>query len=319
MVLDIHNIPSMFEVLRLEEKMLDLNLNDINYNISVIIPSFNREKTIERCLDSVINQTYPAFEIIVVDDGSEDQTLNIIKEKYVNRVRVISQNHKGAQAARNKGIKAACGEYISFLDSDDEWVPNKLELQVNELIKNPNKVICGNGYIVTDWKREVPKVYSKLCINSRSTTKKVMKLKGKNGYVYKELLNNSFCLFPVLLAPKQFFYDIRLLDEKVPAYQEWDTAIRLAKNHEFAFINKPLFIYHLHDGETISKDTKKAIDGMEYNCKKFQYEILSQLGSKALTQRYYGLMKQCTQFSDKRFFEYLLKYCLGKINIFLLK
>ena len=93
----------------------------------------------------------------------------------------------------------------------------------------------------------------------------------------------------------------------------------IAKNHEFAFINKPLFIYHLHDGETISKDTKKAIDGMEYNCKKFQYEILSQLGSKALTQRYYGLMKQCIQFSDKRFFEYLLKYCLGKINIFLLK
>lgn len=77
-----------------------------------------------------------------------------------------------------------------------------------------------------------------------------------------------------------------------------------------------MFIYHLHDGETISKSTKRAIDGMEYNCKKFQYDILGQLGPQALKHRYFELMKLCIQYKDKRFLKYLLRYCLGTINIF---
>lgn len=297
----------------------EINFN-FNYKISVVIPIYNRQKTIERCLDSVLNQTFPAYEIIVVDDGSNDRTLAIIRQKYDKQVIIIKQNHKGAQVARNTGIKAAKGEYIAFLDSDDEWAPNKLELQVQVLVQRPKAVICGNGYIQTEWKEKEPKVYEEsYSKKTNAHSKKIMQLNGKSGNVYKQILNHSFCLFQTLLAPKKSLVEIGLLDEKVPSYQEWDTAIRLAKNNEFFFIQKPLFIYHLHDGETISKSTKKAIDGMEYNCKKFQYEILAQLGSRALTQRYYGLLRQCIKYKDKRFFLYLLKYCMGKLNIFCLK
>lgn len=298
--------------------------DEINYNykfnISVVIPTYNRQNTIERCLDSVLNQTFPAYEIIVVDDGSNDRTLEIINQKYGKQVKIIKQNHKGAQAARNAGIKSATGEYIAFLDSDDEWVPNKLELQAQVLMKNPNAVVCGNGYIQTEWKEKVPKVYIKSHGKKTNThSKKIMRLNGKSGNVYKQILNQSFCLFPTLLSPKKSLVEIGFLDDKVPSYQEWDTAIRLAKNNEFVFIQKPLFIYHLHAGETISKSTKKSIDGMEYICNKFQYEIMGQLGSHQLVQRYKVILRLCMQYKDKRFFIYLLKYVLGNMHIFVLR
>ena len=100
------------------------------FEISVVIPAYNREKTIKRCIDSAMRQTYAASEIIVVDDGSTDKTLNIIEKEYNGAVRVIKQKHKGAQAARNAGIRIAQGEYIAFLDSDDEWLLDKLEAQI---------------------------------------------------------------------------------------------------------------------------------------------------------------------------------------------
>lgn len=287
------------------------------YNISVIIPTYNRRDTIERCISSVIKQSYPAYEIIVVDDGSKDGTIDIIELKYKNNVKLVKQKHKGAQAARNLGIKVALGEYVAFLDSDDEWINNKLELQVAELEKKPNAVICCNGYLQTDWNKKIPKIYANNY--QKANTRKIMKLLGKNGYVFRYLLSYSFCLFPGLLTSKKNLVEIGLLDEKVPAYQEWDTAIQLAKKNEFVFINKPLFIYHLHDGKTISKSTKREIDGMEYNTRKFQYDILEQLGPQALTQRYYIILCKCLRYKDKRAIEYLFKLCFSKINVFLLK
>mgnify|MGYP003228124972 FL=1 len=287
--------------------------------MSVVIPTYNREKTIERCIRSVTGQTYQPYEIIAVDDGSSDRTIDVLEKIGCSYLKIITQNHKGAQAARNAGIMAATGDYIAFLDSDDEWIQNKLELQVQELIKKPDAVVCGNGYLQMDWKDNVPKAYKLSSHQVKSNSKKILTLNGKSGYVYGCLLRYSFCLFPSIMVSKKNLITIGFLDEKVPAYQEWDTAIRLAKKYEFVFINKPLFIYHLHDGETISKSTKRAIDGMEYNCKKFQYDILGQLGPQALKHRYFELMKLCIQYKDKRFLKYLLRYCFGTINIFLLK
>lgn len=289
--------------------------------ISVIIPAYNREKTIKRCIDSVIGQTYSAFEIIVVDDGSTDKTLNIIEKEYQGAVRIIKQNHKGAQAARNAGIRAAQGEYIAFLDSDDEWLPSKLEVQIEKLKKNSDAVICGNGYVQTDWEGSIPKVYRANKKNSRFKTgeRKLFRVNGKTGKVYRHMLGNSFCLFQALLTSKKNLLEIGLLDEKVASFQEWDTAIRLAKEYEFIFIKKPLFIYHLHDGDTISKGQKKSIDGLEYIYRKFQYEIAEQLGSRELTNRYKTLMNMCVKYRDIRVIKYFIKYMLGRMNVFILR
>lgn len=293
------------------------------YSISVIVPSYNRKSTIKRCIDSIIVQTYPIFEIIIVDDGSDDGTLEFIEKEYKSdkRIQIIKQNHKGAQAARNAGIRTAQGEYIAFLDSDDEWLPSKLEVQVEELKKNADAVICGNGYVQTDWEDDMPKVYSVNRKNGHFKTgeRKLYRVNGKTGKVYKHMLCNSFCLFQLLLTSKKNLLDIGLLDEKVASFQEWDTAIRLAKEHEFIFIKKPLFIYHLHDGETISKSQKKSIDGLEYIYRKFQYEIAEQYGSRELTQRYKTLMIMCVKYRDIRVIKYFIKYILGQMNVFILR
>lgn len=292
------------------------------YKISVVIPTYNREKTIERCIDSVINQTYPVFEIIVSDDGSKDNTLNIIHKKYGNTVQVIKHNHKGAQAARNAGIRIAGGEYIAFLDSDDEWLPNKLEIQIQELKKNPNAVICGDGYKQFDWNGAIPKAYALTDKEKRTikdTSRKRLNLAGKSGNVYKYILREPFCLFQALLVSKDSLYQIGLLDEKTPSYQEWDTSIRLAKQYDFVYIDKPLFVYHLHDGDTISKSVRKEIDGLEYLCVKFQYELIGLFGNSILVQKYKVLMEKCIKYKDNRAIKYILMYYLGKINIFIFK
>lgn len=288
----------------------------IEYKISAVIPVYNREKTIRRCIDSILNQTYPIYEIVIVDDGSTDQTLHILKE-YQDCIKLVRQKHKGAQAARNMGIREADGEYIAFLDSDDEWMPDKLELQVNALQKNKYAVICGGGYIQTEWKNGIPEVYRKSEDMQNAKSLMRLRLKGKSGYVYKFILQDSFCLFPSLMTSKENLIKIGLLDEKVPSFQEWDTAIRLAQTNELIYIDSPLFIYHLHDGETISKNKKKTIDGKEYIYEKYKYEILSKLGKRELVRRYKELMKTSWKYKDKRVLKYFLKYIMGRGNMFI--
>lgn len=293
---------------------------EMQYKITAVIPVYNREKTIKRCIDSVLSQTYPIFEIIVVDDGSSDATIDIIEGTYGEKVVLLKQRHKGAQAARNFGIKEAKGEYIAFLDSDDEWLPAKTEMQIQELQKNKNVLVGGDVYTQTDWIRNVPLVYQetgneKLRVGAR----KLQRMKVKTGCAYKMLLDKSIFNFNTMLTSKANLMKIGLLDENVPAFQEWDTAIRLSKENEIAYINKPLVVYHLHDGETISKNVKRNIDGQEYICEKFKYEILSQLGSEGLLRRYQLLLKQCIAYKDRRMVIYLMKYILARFHIFILK
>lgn len=274
-------------------------MDKTNKEVAVVVPTYNREKTIRRCIDSVLAQTYPVHEIIVVDDGSQDNTIRILEEEYKDSVTVIKQSHKGAQAARNAGIIAAASEYIAFLDSDDEWLPRKIELQMKALETNPAAVVCGNGYV------------------EQNGVKKLFKLQNHNGNVYKAALNDSFTLFQALISKKENFMKSGLLDENVPSFQEWDTAIMLARTCEFLFLERPLFIYHLYDGETISKDKKRDIDGQEYIFNKYKYEILCQYGIHGIIQRYEVIMKRCRRLKDKRYFKYLLLFQLSKRGVFL--
>lgn len=297
-----------------------------SYAISAVVPVYNREKTIKRCIDSIINQTYPVFEIIVVDDGSKDKTLDIIEQEYGSTVTIIRQKHEGAQAARNAGIRAAQGQYIAFLDSDDEWLPEKIELQVQELYKNEDAVVCGDGYVQVDWENDtssrMPLLYKNIFgikKTNRTSTRKVFKKRGKSGNVYKIALKESFGDFDSLLIPRKSLMDIGLLDEKVPSFQEWDLVISLAKNNYFLYIRKPLFIYHLHGGETISGNPQRGIDGKEYICEKYKFEIMSQLGCVELTKQYQEIMRQCITYKDKRVIKYFFKYIAGRMHVFIFR
>ena len=106
-------------------------------SVSVVIPTFNRCSLVQQAIDSALAQTYPDIEIIVVDDGSTDETPRIIPAKYGDQIRYIWQENAGLSAARNHGLRLAQGEYVAFLDSDDLWLPEKLRRQVAEMEKHP--------------------------------------------------------------------------------------------------------------------------------------------------------------------------------------
>lgn len=245
--------------------------------ISVVIPTYNREKTIKRCIFSILKQTQKPFEIIVVDDGSTDRTTELVESLNDESIRLIRQNHKGAQVARNMGILNARGNYIAFLDSDDEWMPNCVETYLKCLADgNENKVLFADCYVLNEVKNET----------------KIWRLPGKSGNVYGFLLAQAGPMFQGMLAPKDALIKAGLLDEHVVAFQEWDTAIALSKENRFVHIKRPLFIYHMHEGDTISKSKKAGIEGYDYIVTKYKNEIVRKNGYYCLCQHYRALIGQ---------------------------
>jgi glycosyltransferase involved in cell wall biosynthesis len=261
---------------------------DINHGlsplVSIIIPTYNREKTIERAINSVLSQTYQIFEIIIVDDNSTDSTISLIRKYENNEPRIHHmQHHKnlGAQAARNTGIKAARGEWIAFLDSDDEWLPNRIHTELslaNEL-----------GVFV---------VHSECYVKQENSELKQFGVPKLSGNIYIDLLQHPGPMFQGLLVKKECLERINYLDETIISYQEWDTSIRLAKFYPFAYVEEPLFIYHLHKGETISKDAKRGVDGWSQIVKKYHEEIIRGAGFEALLKHYQILATQYYTIKD---------------------
>ena len=237
--------------------------------ISVIIPTFNRSKSIGYCIESILNQTYRNFEVIVVDDCSTDNTVEVIERINDTRIRIIKlDKNSGAQFARNLGIRNARYDWIAFQDSDDEWLPDKLEKQVKELEKvnfNPFTVVHGKCI----------RYYSK---DERSEIWNLPIIDGSN--VYPALLKTPSPMFPSILTSKMALEKINYLDEKVPSYQEWDTSIRLAKICRFIHIREPLFKYYLQGDDTISKDIKRDLIGYQYILNKFKEDIIQVCGDK---------------------------------------
>ncbi|MBI5450842.1 MAG: glycosyltransferase family 2 protein [Gammaproteobacteria bacterium] len=233
-------------------------------SISVVIPAHNRAKTIGYCLDSVCNQTAKPLEVIVVDDCSTDNTVQVVNDysRLHPLVKVVELAHNsGAQAARNRGIVEAKGEWIAFQDSDDEWTLDKLEKQISALAKtgyDPLTVVHTDA-----WRH-----------NPVSGERKIWNVQLCEGWVHADLLRAPAPLFPAMLTSKSSLIQIGLLDEAVPSYQEWDTAIRLAKKCRFIHIREPLFVYHIHAGETISKDNMKNIKGYQYILDKHREDII---------------------------------------------
>jgi glycosyltransferase involved in cell wall biosynthesis len=229
--------------------------------VTVIIPTYNRAHTIQRCLRSVLCQSYEPVQVLVVDDASTDNTRDRVLSVSDARIKYIrlSQN-SGSQAARNEGIRQAKGAWIAFQDSDDEWLPDRLRLGVKALAEMQfcnDVVVHGNCMVSEDW-RSLEHLWQLPIIEGEQA--------------YKALLSHSGPVFPALLVAKAQLLGIGLLDEAVPSYQEWDTTIMLAKRCRFRHIREPLFIYHKHGGDTISKSMTRDIRGYEYVIRKHEEE-----------------------------------------------
>jgi glycosyltransferase involved in cell wall biosynthesis len=263
--------------------------------VSVVIPTYNRGNLIKRSIQSAINGNYKNIEVIVVDDNSTDNTFQIVSalQKKDSRIRYIKLDKRnGAQAARNRGIIEATGEFIAFLDSDDTWESNKLETQI-EVLKSANY----NPYIV---------IHSNCFCYDEATGKKwIWNLPITEGKCYELLLQRPSPVFPSILTSRIALFDIGLLDENIIAYQEWDTSIRLSKICEFVHIQKPLFTYHLHSGETISKNVIKDIQGYLQIVEKYKFALIEK---GFLCSHIKTLINKLIEINDFRFMDEILSY-----------
>lgn len=234
--------------------------------VSVVLPTYNRGSLLVRALDSVLNQTFTDFECLVVSDASTDDTAAIVKAYDDDRIRFFEHDeNRGASAARNTAIKAATGEYIAFLDDDDEWLPTKLEKQVPVLDGSPSPV--GLVYCWMDYFRDGE------LINEHHPT--------LEGYVFPKVLDEQRiggC--PTLLVRKSVVDDAGGFDESLPRGNDGDFIRRVCRDYEVTCVPETLVHVHVEHGfEQITRydetGIRNAIRGHQAKISKFQ-DLLDQ-------------------------------------------
>jgi len=242
--------------------------------VSIVIPTYNRAELVERAVRSVLAQTYANLDIIIVDDGSTDGTLEriVLLQRTDRRIRPIRHEaNRGAQAARNTGIKAAIGEYIAFLDSDNEWLPQKIEKQLALFTSQPSSpgvVYCG--FTRFNSAQELTHEY----------------IPEYRGYVYPIVLRNWLTDTSTIVVRREFLALIQGLNETLRAYHEWDLCIRLARECDFDFMPECLTIYHEHTQSSISKNLLVDAQGYQQVVEFYKEDIVRECGVKVLSSHY---------------------------------
>jgi len=193
-------------------------------NISVVIPTYNRKHTLPRAIASVLNQTLQPTEIIMVDDGSTDGTADWIQETYP-RINPIRQSQKGVSTARNIGIKSAKCDWIALLDSDDEWLPDKLERQVEAFNQNPGIKLCHTEEI---WIRNGVRVNQK---------KKHQKY---GGHIFEKCLDMCRISPSSAIFHQSLLDDVGYFDEAFSICEDYDLWLRITAEYPVLFLDEPL-------------------------------------------------------------------------------
>ncbi len=194
---------------------------------SVIIPTYNREQFLEIALESVLDQTYQDFELIIVNDGSIDNTSDLIQSYDDKRIKYLYQPNNGVASARNLGLNFSKGEYIAFLDSDDRWNPQKLQITLNYIKRFPNISVFHTQEI---WYRRG------MFLNQKKRHKK------PSGYVFRQALALCCIGMSTAVIKREVFDTVGEFDETLPACEDYDFWLRAT--HEFAIklIDEPLTI-----------------------------------------------------------------------------
>lgn len=195
-------------------------------SITVIITSYNRGEIIGRAVDSVLGQTRSADEIILVDDGSSDNTDQLIKEKYPD-IKYIWQENRGIGHARNTGISQARGIWIAFLDSDDEWLPSKLKDQLKALQHQPDYKICHTNEI---WIRNGKRVNP------------MKKHEKSGGLIFKNCLPLCIISPSSVIIHRSVFEEHGLFDESLPVCEDYDLWLRFCAFLPILYLEKPQII-----------------------------------------------------------------------------
>lgn len=213
--------------------------------VSIVVPVYNREKTITKCIDSLLSQSYTSFEIVVVDDCSSDNTLKLLFGYTDKRIRIICHSeNKGAAEARNTGINNSVGELIAFQDSDDEWIIDKLKVQIKALTNNSN-----NAKIVySKFKRELPDK------SFETIPQSTMPLSGN---ILPTLLYGNVIGPPTVILYKEAIEHAKF-DTSLKALEDWDFFLQLARRHNFLYIDEVLVYSFISPGSISSNKINEA-------------------------------------------------------------
>lgn len=216
--------------------------------VSVVIPSYNRMDTIRRSINSVLNQTYKNIEIIVVDDGSIDDTLKNVEHLNIENIKILKQDHKGANAARNLGISEAKGEFIAFQDSDDEWLPNKLERQITYMLVGGYEA-CYCPFFLYENNRNG--VFFPDYQDKQKYEEDLLEVLRVRNVISTQ----------TLVIHRNIVSDVGVFDEEMPRCQDYEFVIRIIKKKKIGYINEPLVkVYRTENSISNDEGKQKEAD-----------------------------------------------------------
>jgi glycosyltransferase involved in cell wall biosynthesis len=261
--------------------------------VSVIIPTYNRATSLVSAVNSVLSQTFQDFEIIIVDDASKDDTEEVVRGIADRRIKYLRhETNKREAGARNTGVTSASGEYIAFLDDDDEWLPDKLKLQV-ELLDGSSSVVGA--------------VYSgSFRIDSESGRTLDQYIPTKTGNIFKDLSFRNWVGTPsTVLLRRECFERVGLFDSAIVFGPDYDMWIRVAEKYHFLCIRQPLIKYYIHSGR-LSSNYELMITGIEAQMRK--HASLFALSNRGYSRRHFVLgVYQCCNGNVRKGREEFLK------------
>ncbi|MBS1811265.1 MAG: glycosyltransferase [Acidobacteria bacterium] len=199
--------------------------------VSVVIPTYNSASYLIEAVESVLAQTYQDFEVLVIDDGSTDETEQIMR-RYQAPVRYIRQQNGGVSVARNRGIAESRGRYVAFLDADDIWLPHKLARQIAALRQQPHDQVCYSAFTVVDFALNPIEV----------------RRSQRQGSALEDLLTrgNVVATPSTVLCERTLFDSVGSFDPALSQCADWDMWVRLAARTEFLYLDEPLVTYRQH-------------------------------------------------------------------------
>ena len=234
--------------------------------VSIIIPTYNREVLIVKALESVFNQTFQDFEVLIIDDASTDNTEKVIKEMGHPRVRYYKLDKNGGQCiARNFGAVHAKGKYLAFLDSDDEWLPEKLEKQVELMESGSDRLGAVYGF---SYQKDVIRGETKLSDSGYF-----------RGDIHDEMLAGFCPPTPSLFLVKKVAYEqVRGFDESLITFVDLDIWLRMSEEYDFDFVEEPVIIKYEQIGDQYINNFDKRYRGYQLFIAKWENSISEKLG-----------------------------------------